>query len=172
MPLGLASMVPQSRGANPDLAYFKKVTVPRPDADHRFRVESVSAPVPFVPAVDPASGLPVGEFKATHTLYPLTVEDLKRQIETQFQLELRKQFPALEDPALLIAGADASIRKSNGSALTPEQDETLTRIQGLGDAVTQLRARQAELNAAAEAFTADPEDPAGIYDITEGWTLI
>lgn len=159
-------------GANPDLAYYKKVAGTPPDADHRFRVESVSSCVDFDPALNPADGLPVGEYSPVYTLTPLDIEDLKLQIENQFQVELRKAFPSIEDPALLVEAADAITRKQNGVVLSTEQEERLTRILGLGTAVAQLRTRQAELIAAAEAFAADPESEAGIYDIEAGWSLV
>jgi hypothetical protein len=158
-------------GANPDRAYYKKVSVASPDADHRFQVESVSACADFSPALDPADGLPVGEYSPVYTLTPLAIEDLKLQIENQFQTELRKAFPAIEDPALLVEAADAITRKQNGALLTGDQEEKLTRVLGLGTALAQLRTRQAELNLAAEAFAADPESEAGIYDIEAGWTI-
>ena len=158
-------------GANPDRAYYKKVSVPGPDADHRFRVSSVSQCLDFDPVLNPGDGLPVGEYSPSYTLTPLTIDELKLQIETQFQTELRKAFPAIEDPALLVEAADAITRKQNGNALTPEQEERLTRVLGLGNALAQLRTRQAELNVAAEAFSADPESEAGIYDIEAGWSL-
>jgi len=164
-------------GANPDRAYYKKVAGDPPDADHRFTVTSVSECVPFDPALDPGDGLPVGEYAPVYTLEPLPLEGLKLQIEAQFQAELRKEFPASSDPALLIEAADAITRKQNGVPLSTEQEETLTRVLGIGDATTQFRARQDELNTAAEAFAADPEDTdtenpgAGIYDIEAGWVL-
>lgn len=150
-------------GANPDRAYYKRVSVDRPDADHRFTVSTTWQLIDFDPAVDPADGLPVGEYKQAHTLTKLPAEELKRQIETQFQTELRKAFPTVEDPALLVEAADAITRKQNGAVLTADQEERLTRVLGLGDAVAQLRARQAELNAAVDA---DEE-----YDLLDGWTL-
>ena len=158
-------------GANPDRADYTKTSTDAPDADHRFTITTTRVFVDDSPAKDPADGLPVGEYAQSHTMEPLPLADLKAQIETQFQTELRKAFPAVEDPALLVEAADAITRKQNGAVLTTDQNERLTRILGLGDAVTQLRTRQAELNTAAEAFDADPESEAGIYDITEGWTI-
>jgi len=158
-------------GANPDRAYYKKVSVPAPDADHRFRVSSVSQCVDFTPALNPGDGLPVGEYAASYTLTPLSIEDLKIQIETQFQTELRKAFPDIQNPALLVEAADAITRKQNGSVLTQDEEDKLTQVLGLGLALKQFRTRQAELNLAAEAFALDPEDEDGIYDIEAGWSL-
>lgn len=162
----------QGEGVSADLAYYLKVDEAAPDADHRFKILSEWQLFPYSPAQDPADGLPVGEYKPVHTLTPLEIEDLNLQIENQFQVELRKAFPSIEDPALLVEAADAITRKQNGVVLSTEQEDRLTRVLGLGTAVAQLRTRQAELIAAAEAFAADPESEAGIYDIEAGWSLI
>lgn len=159
-------------GANPDRAYFKKVAGDRPDADHRFSVTETFSCVPFDPAVDPADGLPVGEYKPEYSALPLPIEDLKRQIDDQFRLEFNKHFPATSDPVLLIEAGKSLVLKTDGATLTPEQQEKYDTLHSIGTATGHLRERQAALYAAAEAFVADPESDAGIYDIEAGWELI
>jgi hypothetical protein len=149
-------------GANPDFAYYKRVSSERPDVDHRFTISSTSSPVDFDPAVDPAGGLPVGEFVETHEAVKLPNDVLKTQVETAFQEELRQRFPQTADPAVLIEAGGALARKSDGAQLTSVQEASVTAMKGIEDAVRQLRARQEELNAAIDAG----ED----YDI-EDWTI-
>lgn len=146
-------------GGNPDFQYFKKVTSTPPDYDHRFTLETEFGKVPTTPT--PAEGLPVGTYEAVYTLVKLPVEDLKIQVENEFQHQLTLQFPQTNNPAVLIEAADALARKDSGAVLTEEQQAKIDAILGVGDVLSQLRARQAELNAAIDA----DED----YDITIGW---
>lgn len=146
-------------GANPDFQYYKKVGGTPPDVDHRFTLTTTFGKVLITPA--PGAGLPVGTYEAQYTLEKLPIADLRAQIETQFQYELQKRFPQSSNPSVLLEAADAVARKIGGAVLTNGQQEKLDAIVGLGDALAQLRARQEELNEAAEAG----KD----YDITVGW---
>lgn len=147
------------QGGNPDHKYYKRVTTERPDVDHRYTVATTWERVDADPA--PPEGHPAGQYLQTHVATKLPAEDLKRQVETEFQRQLQQLFPTSNDPAVLIEAADAITRKQNGAALTPTQQATLDEIVAVGDGVAQLRIRQAELNAAIDA----EED----YDLTEGW---
>lgn len=147
-------------GANPDFQYFKKIAGSPPDVDHRFTLTTTFGKVPTTPI--PAEGLPVGTYEAVYDLVKLPVEDLKAQVETQFQVELQKQFPQTSNPSVLLEAADAVARKVAGAVLTSSQQEKLDTIVGVGDVVAVLRSRQNELNAAIDAG----ED----YDITTGWS--
>ena len=146
-------------GGNPDFQYFKKVTSTPPDYDHRFTLTTEFGKVPTTPT--PAEGLPIGTYEAVYTLEKLPVEDLKLQVENEFQHQLQLQFPQTNNPAVLIEAADALARKDSGAVLTEAQQAKIDAIVGVGDVLSMLRARQAELNAAIDA----DED----YDITIGW---
>jgi len=146
-------------GGNPDFQYFKKVTSTPPDYDHRFTLETEFGKVPTTPT--PAEGLPVGTYEAVYTLNKLPSADLKLQVENEFQHQLQLQFPQTNNPAVLIEAADALARKDSGAVLTEEQQAKIDAILGVGDVLSQLRSRQAALNAAIDA----DED----YDITIGW---
>ena len=146
-------------GGNPDFQYFKKVTSTPPDYDHRFTLETEFGKVLTTPT--PAEGYPVGIYSAVYDLVKLPVEDLKAQVETEFQRQLQLQFPQTNNPAVLIEAADALARKDAGAVLTTDQQLKIDAIVMTGDVVAMLRARQAELNAAID----NDED----YDITTGW---
>lgn len=146
-------------GANPDFQYFKKVPGTPPDIDHRYTLTTEFGKVPITPT--PADGLPVGTYEAVYTLVKLPVEDLKIQVENEFQHQLTLQFPQTNNPAVLIEAADALARKDSAAVLTEDQQAKIDAILGVGDVLSQLRARQAALNAAIDA----DED----YDITIGW---
>jgi hypothetical protein len=146
-------------GANPDFQYFKKVAGTSPDYDHRYTLTTEFGKVLTTPA--PAEGLPVGTYEATYTLVKLPVEDLKLQVENEFQHQLTLQFPQTNNPAVLIEAADALARKDSGAVLTEAQQAKIDAIVGVGDVLAMLRSRQAALNAAIDA----DED----YDITIGW---
>lgn len=146
-------------GGNTDFQYFKKVTSTPPDYDHRFTLETEFGKVLATPS--PSEGLPVGTYEAAYTLNKLPSADLKLQVENEFQHQLQLQFPQTNNPAVLIEAADALARKDSGAVLTDEQQAKIDAILGVGDVLSQLRSRQAELNASIDA----DED----YDITTGW---
>jgi len=142
-----------------DQQYFKKVAGTPPDYDHRYTLTTEFGRVPITPT--PADGLPQGTYEATYTLVKLPIEDLKLQVETEFQHQLQLQFPQTNNPAVLIEAADALARKDSGAVLTAAQQAKIGAIVGVGDVLAMLRARQTALNAAIDA----DED----YDITIGW---
>lgn len=149
-------------GANPDLAYYKRVATDAPDVDHRYTVATTWGPVDFDPAVSPADGLPVGEYRQSHVATKLAVADLKLQVDTEFQRQVRLQYPDVENPSKMIEAAGVLARKQNGGVLTADQEALLASFIGLEDAISRMRDRVNELYAAIDA----DED----YDITEGWT--
>jgi hypothetical protein len=147
-------------GANPNILYFKKVDTEKPVVDHRYVL--ITTPTMTLADPVPAEGLPVGEYGQIHTPQKLSVEILKAQVETAFQFELRKRFPDSANPAVLLEAADAITRSQAGAALTTGEQAVLDDVTAVGDAVKQLRAKQAEFNAAIDA---DLD-----YDITD-WEI-
>jgi hypothetical protein len=148
-------------GANPDLAYFKRVAAAPLGSDHRFSESSTWEIVPSSPAAP--EGHPAGEYRQTIVATKLPAEDLKAQVETHFQSIVQQWFPSAANPAVLVEAASAIVLKGNNAALSETQEATLSVVVGVGDAIRLNRERQAELNAAIDA----DED----YDIEEGWTL-
>ena len=136
-------------GISPNVLYFKKTTSPAPDVDHRYTLITNQTLTLTAPA--PASGLPVGVYGQLHTPQKLSEEVLRAQVETAFQAELRKRFPDSANPAVLLEAADAITRQQSGAILTAEQQAVLDTVLGVGDAVAQLRAKQADMNAAIDA---------------------
>ena len=136
-------------GANPQYVFFKKVVSDPPTVDHRYTVITTQTLALTDPA--PAQGLPIGVYRQVHTPVKQSVEVLKAQVETAFQAELRKRFPDSANPAVLLEAADAITRQQSGAILTAEQQSVLDTVLGVGDAVSQLRAKQAEMNAAIDA---------------------
>ena len=106
-------------GANPDLAYYKRVPSDAPDIDHRFTTAATWGRVDFDPAVLPSSGLPVGEYRQSYTTSKLAVADLKLQVDSEFQRQVRVQFPDVENPAKVVEAAGVLARKQSGAVLTP-----------------------------------------------------
>ena len=147
-------------GANPDFQYFKKATGSPPDADHRFTMTTQYGKVPTVPV--PEAGLPQGTYEAQYTLTKLSTADLKAQVDTEFQKQVRTQFPAVEDPSRLLLAAGALARKQDGATLTADQEAIIDAVKVNEDSIKQIEARRQALYAAIDA----DED----YDITDGWT--
>jgi len=145
---------------NPDLQYFKKVSGTPPDVDHRFTLTTEYGKVSTVQA--PAAGLPQGTYEAQYTLTKLPVADLKAQVDTEFQKQVRTQFPAVEDPSRLLLAAGALARKQDGATLTADQEAIIDAVKVNEDSIKQIEARRQALYAAIDA----DED----YDITDGWT--
>lgn len=148
-------------GANPDFRYYKKVSVEAPDVDHRFTTTTTYGKTDTAPA--PAEGLPVGTYSAVYDLVKLPVEDLKRQVLDETKRQFSMKFPQTDSIMELSEVADALSRRDAGLSLTTTQQSILNNMLGVGDFVSQLRARQAELNAAIDA----DED----YDILAGWPV-
>jgi hypothetical protein len=149
----------QISGANPDFQYFKRVNLPAPDADHRFTVESVWGKVATDPA--PAVGLPMGTYQPEYTLVRRPVDELKLQVDAEFQKQVRLTFPDSENPATIIEAAGVIARKQAGSPITEAQQALLDGFIGMEDVISYMRQRQVALYAAIDA----DED----YDLTIGW---
>lgn len=147
-------------GANPDYQYFKKVAGTPPDYDHRYTLEAAFGKVLTTPT--PAEGLPLGTWEPTYTLTKLSIEDLKAQVETEFQRQVSIAIPATAVPSQLAATLDAVVRKQDGAVLTDKQQGKRDQAKSIGDQLTVLEARRDALLAAIDAN----ED----YDLTIGWS--
>jgi hypothetical protein len=137
------------QGGNPDLQYFKRVANDPPDIDHRYELQSADVFALTTPA--PADGLPVGTFGTTYTPVKLELNTLLAQIETEFQQQVRQQFPDTENPATLLLAAKALAKRQEGGVLTADEEASLNAVTSVGDAVDQLVTRRQELLDAAEA---------------------
>lgn len=146
-------------GGNPNRLWYKRQPTPKPEHDHRWSVDTEWNNVDTDPAAP--AGHPRGVYLESHTLVKRPVETLKAQVldETKRQFALR--FPQQDSIMELSEVADALARKEAGLSLTPAQTAILEAMIGVGDVVSQLRARQAALNAAIDA----DED----YDLSVGW---
>lgn len=147
-------------GGNPQFKWFLKQASPKPTVDHRYYIDTQ----PELSLTDPAppEGHPDGVYREIHTPVKYDNATLKAQIETRFQQELLDRFPASNNPSVLLEAADAIARKQDGATLTAAEQAVIDSITGVGDVVKQLRAIQAQFNAAVDAG----ED----YDITN-WTI-
>lgn len=147
-------------GANERFMYFKRMPLITRDVDHRY-----SKAVNQTLAMDPnASGasLPVGTFQQEEVAVKLSVDELKAQIQTAFQAEVRERFPEAEDPSLTLQIGRALAMKSEGGQLTEAQVALVERFKAYGEAVSQLEEKRAEKYLAAET---DKD-----FDITD-WTI-
>ena len=140
------------QGGNPDYQYFKKQNGEQPQIDHRYSLEETTAFTLTTPA--PAEGLPVGTYGITHTPVKRPLETLLIQIETEFQRQVRIQFPDTENPATLLLAAKALAKRQTGAVLTADETASLAAVTSVGDAVDQLVARRQEL---IDAATADED---------------
>jgi hypothetical protein len=143
-------------GANPDFEYYKKATPTPPDVDHRFTLTTTFGRVPITPT--PAVGLPQGSYEAQYELVRLPLEDLIAQIETEYQRQVRLQFPETENPSTIVNVGGILIKQHAGAVLTNAEQQTLTTFVSTRDKIVLLAERRAELVAAA---TADQD-----YDLT------
>jgi hypothetical protein len=143
-------------GANPDFRYYKKVATVRPDVDHRFTITETAGRVEITPT--PADGLPRGTYETIYDVEKLPLEDLLAQIETEYQRQVRLQFPETENPSTIIQVGGILIKQQSGAVLTTEEQATLTAFVAVRDKIAQLADRRAELVATA---TADED-----YDLT------
>lgn len=147
-------------GANPDFRYFKKVVSTPPDIDHRYTLTTTTGMVNATPTAP--EGHPFGTYETIYEPVKLPVADLKAQVDTEFQRQVRDQFPAVEDPSRLLLAAGALARKQDGATLTTEQDAIIDAVKANEDAIKQIETRRQALYAAIDA----DQD----YDITAGWT--
>ncbi len=148
-------------GGNPDYKYYKRVPAERPDIDHRFNAPSVWDKTDTDPA--PPEGHPTGTYDQAYTVTKLSTEELKLQVETAFQAEVRKQFPDTENPSTLVLAAKALAKKQSGAVLTDAEQATLDAVTSTGDRVAQLLTAKLEFDAAIDA----DED----YDLTQ-WPTV
>jgi len=149
-------------GANPDLKYYKRVNGTAPDADHRFVVESTWGKVDTEPT--PPEGHPSGIYTQTFDVVRRPVDELKLQVDAEFQRQVRLQFPDSENPATIIEAAGVIARKQAGSPISEAQQALLDSFIGMEDQITYMRQRQIALYAAIDAN----QD----YDITDGWVAL
>jgi len=140
------------QGGNPDYQYFKKQNGDQPQIDHRYSLEETTAFTLTTPA--PAEGLPVGAYGITYTPVKRPLETLLIQIETEFQRQVRIQFPDTENPATLLLAAKALAKRQTGAVLAADETASLDAVTSVGNAVDQLVARRQEL---IDAATADED---------------
>lgn len=143
-------------GANPDFEYYKKVDTPSPDIDHRFSRTTTFGRKAIEPKPD--VGFPMGTWEATYDLVKLPLADLLAQIETEYQRQVRMQFPETENPSTIIDVGGILIKQQAGAVLTEAETATIAAFVGVRDKIAQLAQRKAELDSAA---TADED-----YDLT------
>jgi hypothetical protein len=143
-------------GANPDFEYYKKVDTAQPDVDHRFTVTSEFGRTAITPT--PAVGLPQGTYSAQYSLVKRELPELLAQIETEYQRQVRLQFPETENPSTIVNVGAILIKQNAGAALTESETATLAAFVTVGDKIAQLATRRQEL---IDAATADQD-----YDIT------
>lgn len=143
-------------GGNPDLQYFKRVENTPPDIDHRYELQTADVFTLTTPA--PAEGLPVGTFGKTYTPVRRELNDLLAQIESEYQRQVRLQFPETENPSTIIQVGGILIKQQAGSVLTTDEQALIVAFVATKDKISQLATRRAELMAAA---TADQD-----YDLT------
>lgn len=143
-------------GANPDFEYYKKVDRTAPDVDHRYTLTTTFGRVETDPK--PAVGLPQGTYEAQYELVKLPLADLIAQIETEYQRQVRLQFPETENPSTIINIGGILIKQQAGAVLTNTEQASLNAFVSVRDKIAQLAVRRAELVAAA---TADQD-----YDLT------
>jgi hypothetical protein len=148
-------------GINPDWQYFKKVDQAQPPIDHRFTLSTVNDFTLTAPA--PVAGLPVGTYGATYTPVKRELPELLAQIETEYQRQVRLQFPETENPSTIVNVGGILIKQQSGAVLTEAETATLAAFVAVRDALVQLAVRRQELIDAAAA----DED----YDITV-WPVV
>lgn len=136
-------------GANPDFEYYKKVDRTPPDIDHRYTLTTTFGRVETTPK--PAVGLPQGTYEAQFELVKLPLPDLIAQIETEYQRQVRLQFPETENPSTIINIGGILIKQQAGAVLTQAEQTSLSAFIGVRDKIAQLAVRRAELVAAATA---------------------
>jgi hypothetical protein len=143
-------------GINPDWLYFKKVAGDPPPADHRFSLVQDWGFTLTSPA--PVPGLPVGTYGPVYTLVKRELPELLAQIETEYQRQVRLQFPETENPSTIVNVGGILIKQQSGAVLTEAETTTLAAFVSVRDAIVQLATRRQEL---IDAATADQD-----YDIT------
>ncbi len=148
-------------GINPDWQYFKKIDQPQPPIDHRFTLNTVFGFTLTSPA--PSPGLPVGTYGATYTPVKRDLPELLAQIETEYQRQVRLQFPETENPSTIVNVGGILIKQQSGAVLTEAETTTLAAFVAVRDKIVLLAERRQEL---IDSATADED-----YDITVWPTL-
>ena len=138
-------------GANPRFMRFKKLPDEVIETDHRYTVNSIPQMVVAgsLPVTD--SSLPVGTYQVTKQAVRLQLPDLLAQIETEYQRQVRLQFPETENPSTIINIGGILIKQQAGAVLTDAEAASLAAFIGVRDNIAQLAERRAELVAAATA---------------------
>lgn len=144
------------QGGNPDYKYYKRVSNEPPQIDHRYELQTSDVFTDLSPA--PAEGLPVGTFGTSYTPVKLDQNTLLAQIETEYQRQVRLQFPETENPSTIIQVGGILIKQQSGAVLTAAEESLITAFVAVKDKIQQLADRRAELMTACEA----DED----YDLT------
>jgi len=109
----------------------------------------------------PPEGHPSGVYTQTFETLLRPVDELKLQVDAEFQRQVRLQFPDSENPATIIEAAGVIARKQAGSPVSTAQQALLDSFVGMEDQISYMRARQVALYAAIDAN----QD----YDLTDGW---
>lgn len=148
-------------GINADHAYFKKVTPEPPPIDHRFTLTSETSFSLLSPA--PGPGLPVGTYGIVYTIVTRPLPELIAQIETEYQRQVRLQFPETENPSTIVNVGGILIKQQSGAVLTEAETTTLAAFVAVRDKIVLLAVRRQEL---IDAATADED-----YDLTVWPTL-
>lgn len=143
-------------GGNPDYKYYKRVANDPPQIDHRYELQSEDVFTDITPA--PAEGLPVGTFGAVYTPVKLDTNTLLAQIESEYQRQVRLQFPETENPSTIIQVGGILIKQQAGAVVTSAEEALIVAFVATKDKIAQLATRRGELMTAAEA----DED----YDLT------
>jgi hypothetical protein len=143
-------------GINPDWLYFKKVDSESPPMDHRFYPVTTNTFTLTSPA--PVAGLPVGTYGATTVATKRELPELLAQIETEYQRQVRLQFPETENPSTIVNVGGILIKQQSGAVLTETETTTLSAFVAVRDKIVLLAARRQEL---IDAATADED-----YDLT------
>ena len=136
-------------GGNPNRSYYKRTEAERPDTDHRYTITTTWSRVDTDPT--PPEGHPAGLYQQAHEVNRLPVADLKLQVETAFQQQVRLQFPDTENPSTLLLAAKALAKKQTGAVLTADEQAILDTVTSTGDRVTQLMAAKLAFDAAIDA---------------------
>jgi hypothetical protein len=146
----------EAAGINPDHAYYKKVAPEPPPIDHRFTLIAESGFTLLSPA--PGPGLPVGTYGTVFTIVKRELPELLAQIETEYQRQVRLQFPETENPSTIVNVGGILIKQQSGAVLTEAETASLAAFVAVRDALVQLAVRRQEL---IDAATAEED-----YDLT------
>ena len=143
----------------PTTKYYKNVEPDPIDYDHRYSVtrgEPVAVDDPNAPF-----GHPDGVYVAEYTAVKRPNDELKLQVDAEFQRQVRLAFPDSENPATIIEAAGVIARKQAGTPISEAQQALLDSFIGMEDQISYMRTRQLALYANIDA----DED----YNLIVGW---